>query len=281
MMKLGALLGLTALMVTLAACGGGGGSEPNTATVAAPEPATTAAVALTPTVVVSPIAVAPITASSAPAVPVTVTQTPIAPTPTNPTPAPIPPVTSAPSAVSAAPLAQYAGIWNACSGYVVTEHSFSTPDAQGRGQLISKNYFYSLDDPKCAGMPYATLIYPTYSYSFDGTKTLSTGEVVDKLIFQNSTGIVQIQGNVIYTNSTGVTNLVPVATVTAGTKFYITDTKFPGNTVRGEAFIPAAEDKAFIVFINGKIVISDQRSARDAQGYPTTPNLTRLYTLTK
>ncbi len=300
-MKFKVLVLAASLAIHLAGCGGGGGEPVPAAVVLAqatpavvvntlPAPAepTIQSVA-TPTASVTTPVTAPTTSSTAAGTaPTTPAATPtvVAPVVAAATPmvtAPVTPVVTAPTlspVLVSTPMSKYEGTWKSCADNVLAEISISATDALGRGQATTKSSFYSLDNPTCTGAPYPTLIYPTYTFIIDGTRTLATGQLVDKFVFSHSAGIVQIQGVARYVTSFDSTTGIPVSSVNASTKIYIVDPKFSNNTTNSDGFVAASDEKSFLVLINKQLALSDSQSPKDAQGYPTAL-ATRRFVLTK
>ena len=301
-MKFKFLVLAATLATHLAGCGGGGGEPAPTALVLAQATPTVVVNALpapaaastpssaTPTASVTTPVTPPTTSSTAAAdaAPTTPAATPtvVAPVVAAATPvvtAPVTPVVTAPTlspVLVSTPMSKYEGTWKSCADNILAEFSLSATDALGRGQLVARDSFYSLDDRTCAGAPYATLIYPTYTFIIDGTKTLATGQLVDKLVLSTPAEMVQIQGVARYVTSYGSTTAIPLSSVNASTKIYIVDPKFSNNTTNSDGFVAAGDEKGFLVLINRQLALSDSQSLKDAQGYPTAL-ATRRFVLTK
>jgi hypothetical protein len=179
-------------------------------------------------------------------------------------------------------LSKYTGVWQACTvrnfGSSLSEATISTANASGSVKTNSKRAFYSSAD--CTGPTFATLTYPDEYFDFQGTKTIPTGELTDKVLLRRLEGPVQIQGSVIYTNDLLAKPVVAVDTPTVGTFYTISiPTSGTGTTsfISGKGYITAITNKDFLYLMNGELLSGDGRSTLDSDGYPTVFDTTVSY----
>jgi hypothetical protein len=179
-------------------------------------------------------------------------------------------------------LSKYTGIWQRCSqesyGSRLGEVTIGTPDASGTAKInFQRKYYTSVD---CTGSSFAVLKNPDAYFDFQGTKTIATGEVTDKILVRRLEGPIQIEGAVIYTNDPVARPVVAVTIPTASSSYYITvPTTEAGTTmtIHSKAYLTAGTGKDFLYLLNGDLINGDSKSALDTDGYPTIFDISALY----
>lgn len=179
-----------------------------------------------------------------------------------------------PSCAPAQPqLSRYQGTWDdECSQIIwatVNRASekdslvFSAPDASGVVSVVQINSHYN--SPDCTGPSIAELVYPTSTISPQGTKTLSNGLVVDKIIFNSNGGTVKFTGSAAALSNTFSpgTNIRRIS-VTYGSGVNT-------RTLYNKSFIDAELPIKTIFYLGGadtRLFDTAFANNLDAEGYP-------------
>jgi hypothetical protein len=133
----------------------------------------------------------------------------------------------------------------------------SAPNSEGKVTSQFTREFYS--GLNCTGTLYATIKHPLNTITPNGTKTVATGETVDKVIWSSTDGAVTFTGS------------AEVGSVSWSTASFVI-VKLPNSSTTfpaGLAFLEPGEYKDILYLKDGVTYYGNVISPLDSEGFPT------------